>query len=75
MRRAPRSTGEISGLRRGWFVFGGLAVLTGVENVVSAWMDSGATVVLVPFALGKAWLILDYFMHVRGLVGGEEPAQ
>lgn len=59
-------------VRVGWWVFAGLAVLTGIEFFISASVPS-AFPYLVVTALVKAALIVVYFMHVAQLWnrGGE----
>lgn len=56
-------------LRRGAWVFGGLAVLTAVEFWVA--LGSGLLILLVLVALAKASLIAQYYMHLS-LVGQAE---
>lgn len=58
-------------LRRGVFVFVGLAALTIVEFYASRIPES-AMVLLAVIALGKAGLILEYFMHLSGVFQGDE---
>lgn len=52
-------------LRRGVIVFGGLAVLTGVEF----WVAIGGLIASLPLlavvAVGKTALIAEYYMHIR----------
>ena len=52
--------------RRGVIVLVVLAVLTGVEYYV-AFLPTSATPALFILALTKAWIILQYFMHVSTL--------
>ncbi len=60
-------------LHKGMWVFGGLGVLTVVEYLVAIGMNGGATPYLVAIALVKAWLILQYFMHMAQIwLHGEE---
>ena len=40
-----------------------LGVLTALEFAVAIYMNIGANLLLVIFALVKAWLIVEYFMH------------
>ena len=54
-----------------------LAVLTAIEYAITLAVNSSVLLVLLltPFALAKAWLIVMYFMHVaRAWRGEEEPA-
>ena len=51
-------------MRRGMVVIIALAILTVVEYAAAIWMDTGSNLVLVIIAVVKAWLILDYFMHL-----------
>jgi caa(3)-type oxidase subunit IV len=51
-------------LRRGLVVIAVLAVLTAVEFGVALGLDQGRFAVLSLIAVVKAWLIVDYFMHV-----------
>ncbi len=44
-----------------------LAVLTVVEFVVAVLMDTGRFGALSIIALAKAWIIVDYFMHITQL--------
>ncbi len=53
-------------LSLGWKVFGGLALLTLLEYFVAVEM-AGSLSLLGIIALGKAGLILQYFMHVAQL--------
>ena len=50
-------------LKRGVLVFVGLAVLTGVEFYASR-VPGSALVLLAVIGVGKAALILEYFMHL-----------
>lgn len=59
-------------LRLGWIVIGGLAVLTAVEYVIAVAIHSNVLPFLAVIALVKAWLIVQYFMHVAQLWHGEE---
>ncbi len=56
---------------RGWRAAGLLAVLTAVEYVIAVSVDS-PLIWLLPFVVAKGWLILDVFMHLRAVLGGEE---
>jgi uncharacterized membrane protein len=56
----------------GWKVAGLLAVLTVIEYVIAVNVDSLVVVWLLPFIVAKGWLILDYFMHFRAFLRGEE---
>jgi len=70
----PGKGGEAATQRRGLIVIAVLAVLTAVEYVIAAALDS--TVPLVTFlalaAGAKAWAITVYFMHISRLWRGEE---
>jgi hypothetical protein len=57
---------------RGWKVAGMLAVLTVIEYVIAVNIASLVIVWLLPFVLAKGWLIMDYFMHFRSVLHGEE---
>lgn len=57
-------------VRTGLIVATGLAVLTVIEYVIAVQIDRPLWW-LVPIALVKGWLILDYFMHIRALFGDE----
>lgn len=59
-------------LRLGWIVIGGLAVLTAVEYWVAVAIHSNPLPYLAVIALIKAWLIIQYFMHVTQLWRKEE---
>ncbi len=59
-------------LRLGWMVIAGLGVLTAVEYWIAVSVHSSPLPYLTIVALIKAWLILQYFMHVRQLWGEEE---
>ncbi len=58
-------------LKRGVLVFVGLAVLTGVEFYASR-VPGSALALLAIIAVGKAALILEYFMHLGKAFQGEE---
>ena len=58
-------------LKRGVLVFVGLAVLTGVEFYASR-VPGSALVLLAVIGVGKAALILEYFMHLGKVFQGEE---
>lgn len=58
--------------RLGWRVAALLAVLTVIEYVVAVNIDTLVIVWLLPFVLAKGWLIMDYFMHFRAFLRGEE---
>ncbi len=58
-------------LKRGVLVFVGLAVLTGVEFYASR-APSSALALLTIIAVGKAALILEYFMHLGKIFQGDE---
>ncbi len=57
-------------LRRGVFVFVGLAALTIVEFFAGRVPESGMALLGV-IAFGKAGLILEYFMHLSGVFQGD----
>ena len=57
--------------RQGWVVFAGLGVLTVGEYWVATSM-TGALPYLAVIALVKAWLVIQYFMHVAQLWTTEE---
>ena len=59
-------------LRLGWIVIGALAVFTGIEYWVAVTLRSNLLLLLSVIALIKAWLIVQYFMHVGQLWHGEE---
>ncbi len=46
-----------------------LTVLTIIEYFIAVNVDN-PTIWLVPFAIGKAALILEFFMHFSALIGG-----
>ena len=50
----------------------GLAVLTALEFWAAVSLTTVVVPVLVVIALVKAWLILDYFMHISRLWSAEE---
>lgn len=62
--------GRRAAYRRGLFVFIGLAVLTLVEFGIAAW--TGSAIFLFLIALLKVGLILQYYMHLGKVWGGEE---
>ncbi len=45
-----------------------LAVLTAIEYAIAVGVDN-PTIWLMPFALAKGALILEFFMHIRALTG------
>lgn len=57
-------------LRRGAWVFAGLAALTAVEWFAADW--PGAILWLATIALAKTALIAEYFMHYSALLRPEE---
>lgn len=57
-------------IRRGLVAAVALALLTIVEYAIAIQLDRPLWW-LVPFAILKGWLILDYFMHIRAAFGGE----
>lgn len=56
---------KAAAFRQGVIVLVALAVLTAAEYVIS--VSSGSVVFLFLVAMGKAGLILNYFMHVSSL--------
>lgn len=52
--------------RVGWAVFFALAVLTAIEYVIAV-NFTRVLLWMIPLALGKAALIVIYFMHIREL--------
>lgn len=58
---------EADRIRTGWWVFGGLAVLTGIEFAVSR-VAASALPYLIVTAISKAGLIVVYFMHAAQLL-------
>ncbi len=56
-------------VQRGVTVAVALAVLTAIEYAIAVGVDN-PTIWLVPFAIAKGVLILEYFMHFSGLIGG-----
>ena len=63
--------GQGAKTRRGLKTIMGLAVLTAAEFAVALTLTTGLFVVLLAIAVVKAWLILEYFMHVSRLWNGE----
>lgn len=66
--------GHAARVRVGWWVFAGLAALTGFEFVISASVPSAFPYLAVT-ALVKAGLIVVYFMHVTQLWKRGGPTQ
>lgn len=64
------SLSEVS--RLGWRVAGWLAALTIVEYVIAVTVDTLVILWLLPFVAAKGWLILDYFMHFRAFLRGDQ---
>lgn len=64
-------TRKAAKLKLGWIVIGALAVLTAVEYWVAVAIHSTVLPYLAVIALVKAWLIIQYFMHVSQLWRGE----
>ncbi len=58
-------------MRLGWLVGGGLAVLTVLEFIVAISMAEPLAPLAI-IAVLKAWLILQYFMHISQLWSEEE---
>lgn len=56
---------KASAFRQGILVLVALGVLTGIEYLIS--QSSGSVVFMFLIAVGKAGLILNYFMHVANL--------
>ncbi len=54
-------------MRRGFIVFGLLAVIETVEFAVGLGLKRGAWVYLAPLAIAGAWPIFQYFMHIADL--------
>lgn len=61
---------KASALRLGVIVFAILALLTAVEYVIAVSLNAWPLLVLV--ALLKAALVLQFFMHLPRVLGGEE---
>jgi heme/copper-type cytochrome/quinol oxidase subunit 4 len=59
-------------LRRGVIVFVGLAVLTGVEFWVAVGGLTASLPLLGLMAIGKTALIVEYYMHLRGVFEPDE---
>ncbi len=59
-------------MRRGLWVLIGLALLTALEYWISVELQTGVVPYLVPIALVKGGLILQYFMHLAQLWRAEE---
>lgn len=58
--------------RRGLIAAAWMAGLTLVEYFVAVWLEGGLVwPFLLPLMAGKAWIIMDYFMHIKQL-GGEQ---
>jgi len=67
---AQASAGSLRDMvRLGVTVAVALAVLTAIEYAIAVRVDN-PTIWLVPFAITKGALILEYFMHVSVLIGG-----
>ena len=60
-----------SRVRRGLIVALALTVLTFVEYVIAVGIDD-PLIWLVPFAVAKGALIVEYFMHFSALLAGGE---
>ncbi len=58
---------KTSKLRLGWIVIAALGVLTIVEYWIAISVHSTPLPYLAVIALVKAWLIVQYFMHVAQL--------
>ncbi len=59
-------------LRLGWIVIAVLGVLTAVEYWIAVAVQTAVLPILAVIGLGKAGLIVQYFMHVAHLWRGEE---
>ena len=59
-------------MRTGLNVIFALAILTAIEFAVAVYLDIGVNVLLAIIAVIKAWLILDYFMHMLKNLGSSE---
>jgi hypothetical protein len=59
-------------LRTGWFVFVGLAILTGLEYWIATTWGGSTIAYLAVLALLKAALVVQYFMHVGRVLSAEE---
>jgi hypothetical protein len=62
-----RKVSQADKLRRGLLTIGGLAALTALEYIISVMLPTGALIPLTIIAVVKAWLIIQYFMHVANL--------
>ena len=62
-----RSQGKAAAYRLGLLVGLGLAVLTVIEYLVAVRLESNLLTYLLLLALLKAWLIVQYFMHLSQL--------
>lgn len=51
-------------LKRGFLVFGILAIIEFVEFAIGVGMPKNNWLVLTPFAFIGAWPIVQYFMHI-----------
>ena len=56
-------------IKTGWVIAAVLAVLTIIEYVIAVNLEN-PLLLLLPFAVAKGLLIMDYFMHIRNLWGG-----
>ena len=59
--------GKTVRMRTGWLVALALAILTGIEYWLAVSLDGSIVLYLVVIAVIKAWLIVQYFMHIRNL--------
>jgi hypothetical protein len=64
--------GKSARLRLGWKVGIGLAVLTALEYALAVYLPGNPLPYLAVVALIKAWLIVQYFMHIAHLWHGGE---
>jgi hypothetical protein len=60
---------QVSGLqqslRKGSVILVILGALTAIEFAVAVGVDAGRFALLTIIAVGKTWLVADYFMHIR----------
>ncbi|MCL1594626.1 MAG: cytochrome C oxidase subunit IV family protein [Actinomycetia bacterium] len=66
VQEAPETT-ETSGMGIGTMVLLVLGVLTVIEYLIAVSKPPGQLALIFVIAIGKAWLILVYFMHVKQL--------
>ena len=58
--------------QRGLIAAAILAALTAAEFWVALQLTTALFLILAVLALAKAWIILDYFMHITDLWTGED---